>query len=89
MQALTLDVIMRAVFGAREEPALRDVLRRALDMAGSLPRLVALSLVQRDLGPRSPWGRFMRAVRDVDDALRRGSASAARTHPARTCSACC
>jgi cytochrome P450 len=71
MQALTLDVIMRAVFGAREEPALRDVLRRALDMAGSLPRLVALSLVQRDLGPRSPWGRFMRAVRDVDDALRR------------------
>ena len=63
MQALTLDVIMRAVFGAREEPALRDVLRRALDMAGSLPRLVALSLVQRDLGPRSPWGSFMRAVR--------------------------
>jgi cytochrome P450 len=71
MQALTLDVIMRAVFGAREEPALRDVLRRALDMAGSLPRLVALSLVQRDLGPRSPWRRFMRAVRDVDDTLRR------------------
>src|SRR4051812_11752877 len=71
MQGLTLDVIMRAVFGAREEPALRDVLRSALDMAGSLPRLVALSLVQRDLGPRSPWGRFMRAVRQVDDALRR------------------
>jgi cytochrome P450 len=71
MQALTLDVIMRAVFGAREEAALRDVLRRALDMAGSLPRLVALSLVQRDLGPRSPWGKFMRAVQQVDDALRR------------------
>jgi cytochrome P450 len=70
MQGLTLDVIMRAVFGEREEPALRDVLRRALDMAGSLPRLVALSLVQRDLGPRSPWGRFMAAVHDVDGALR-------------------
>jgi cytochrome P450 family 135 len=70
MQGLTLDVIMRAVFGEREEPALRDVLRRALDMAGSLPRLVALSLVQRDLGPRSPWGRFMRAVHEVDEALR-------------------
>jgi cytochrome P450 len=70
MQALTLDVIMRAVFGAREEPALREVLRRALDMAGSLPRLVAMSLVQRDLGPRSPWGRFMRAVDEVDAALR-------------------
>src|SRR5919197_443218 len=70
VQGLTLDVIMRAVFGAREEPALREVLRRALDMAGSLPRLVALSLVQRDLGPRSPWGRFMSAVHEVDDALR-------------------
>jgi cytochrome P450 len=80
MQALTLDVIMRAVFGAREEPALRDVLRRALDMAGSLPRLVALSLVQRDLGPRSPWGRFMRAVREVDDALR-ATIRARRTDP--------
>jgi cytochrome P450 len=69
MQALTLAVIMRAVFGAREEPALRDALRRALNMAGSLPRLVALSLVQRDLGPRSPWGSFMRTVREVDDRL--------------------
>jgi cytochrome P450 len=39
-------------------------------MAGSLPRLVALSLVQRDLGPRSPWATFMRAVHEVDDALR-------------------
>jgi cytochrome P450 family 135 len=69
MQALTLAVIMRAVFGAREEPALRDALRRALNLAGSLPRLVALSLVQRDLGPRSPWGSFMRTVRELDDRL--------------------
>jgi cytochrome P450 len=69
MQGLTLDVIMRAVFGEREEPALREVMRRALDMAGSLPRLVAMSLLQRDLGPRSPWGRFMRAVRELDEAL--------------------
>jgi cytochrome P450 len=49
-------------------------------MAGSLPRLVALSLVQRDLGPRSPWGRFMRAVREVDDALR-ATIRARRTDP--------
>src|SRR3954468_2371751 len=69
MQTLALNVIMRAVFGAREEPALRDSLRRALNLAGSLPRLVALSLVQRDLGPRSPWGSFMRTVRDVDVRL--------------------
>jgi cytochrome P450 len=60
---------MRAVFGAREEPALRDALRRALNLAGSLPRLVALSLVQRDLGPHSPWGHFMRTVGEVDGRL--------------------
>jgi cytochrome P450 len=69
MQSLALNVIMRAVFGAREEPALRDALRRALNLAGSLPRLVGLSLVQRDLGPHSPWGSFMRTVRELDERL--------------------
>ena len=87
MQALTLDVIMRAVFGEREEPALRDVLRRALDMAGSLPRLVALSLVQRDLGPRSPWGPFMRAVARRRRAAPRVIRERRADRPARTCSA--
>src|SRR4051794_18927976 len=69
MQSLALNVIMRTVFGTREESALRDALRRALNLAGSLPRLVALSLVQRDLGPHSPWGHFMRTVGEIDQRL--------------------
>ena len=63
MQALTLDVILRVVFGARERPALRAAIRRALDMTASLPRLVAMSLAPATRGP------FLRAVHDVDALL--------------------
>lgn len=62
MQALTLEVILRVVFGCGD-PALRDAIRRTLDMTTSLPRLWAMALVPRDIGP---WRRFMRAVRDLD-----------------------
>jgi cytochrome P450 len=62
MQALTLEVILRVVFGAGD-PELRDAIRRTLDMTTSMPRLVAMSLVQKPIGP---WNTFMRAVRDLD-----------------------
>jgi cytochrome P450 len=65
MQKLTLDVILRVVFGS-DDPQLREALRRALDMTTSTPLLVAMALFQRDLGAASPYGRFLRAVRDVD-----------------------
>ena len=45
MQALTLEVIQRVIFGSRD-PELRDALRAALDLTGSTPRLIAMSLVQ-------------------------------------------
>src|SRR5204862_4142980 len=66
MQDLTLDVILRVVFGARPRPQLRAAIRRALGMTQSLPRLVAMSLVRDE---RGPWGTFMRAVRAVDAQL--------------------
>ena len=65
MRALTLDVILRVVFGAGERAALRDAIRRALEITTSLPRLVAMSLSRRT------WGPFLRAVRDVDAQLYR------------------
>jgi cytochrome P450 family 135 len=63
MQALTLEVILRVVFGSGD-PALRDAIRRTLDMTTSLPRLWAMGV----LGPREsgPWRTFRRAVRDLD-----------------------
>jgi cytochrome P450 len=62
MQALTLEVIQRVIFGSRD-PELRDALRAALDMTQSTPNLIAMSLVQRNVGP---YRSFTRAVRRVD-----------------------
>ena len=59
MQALTLDVILRARVRAGERPELRAAIRRALDMTASLPRLMAMSLhPRRHLEPLScaRWG---------------------------------
>jgi cytochrome P450 len=61
-RAITLEVILRAVFGAATEAELAP-LRAALgaflaDSSGSL--LVLAPPLRRDLGPRSPWGKFVR-----------------------------
>ena len=64
-QAITMEVIIRAVFGIRDPD-------RVAELQAVLPRLSSpspfLLLVQRDLGPRSPWGRFLR-MRDRVDRL--------------------
>jgi cytochrome P450 len=72
MRELTLEVIIRVVFGARDEQEagqLRTAVEDALGGVRSLPRMLAMALVQRDLGPRSPWGRFRLAVERFDAVL--------------------
>jgi cytochrome P450 family 135 len=72
MKHLTLEMILRVVFGAqgeREAAPLRDAVHGALDTVRSMPRMLAMSLVQRDLGPRSPWGQFRIAVERFDELL--------------------
>jgi cytochrome P450 family 135 len=72
MRQLTLEIILRVVFGARGErevAPLRDAITGTLDGVRSLPRMLAMALVQRDLGPRSPWGRFRIAVERFDALL--------------------
>lgn len=65
-QRITLEVIIRAVFGITDH-------RRIAQLRRLLPRLSSpnplLLLVQRDLGPRSPWGRFVRLRDHVDSLL--------------------
>jgi cytochrome P450 len=68
MQELTLDVILRAVFGTSDQRLAADI-RDTLAVARSLPRAAAMSLAQRDLGPRSPWGAFLRRMAVVDEQL--------------------
>jgi len=72
MKRLTLETILRVVFGARSEQELadlREAVHGTLDSVRSMPRMLAMSLVQRDLGPRSPWGRFRLAVERFDALL--------------------
>jgi cytochrome P450 len=72
MKRLTLETILRVVFGVRgeeEAAALREAVHGTLDTVRSLPRMLAMSLVQRDLGPWSPWGRFRLSVERFDELL--------------------
>jgi cytochrome P450 family 135 len=69
---LTLEVILRVIFGARDDrevAGLRHAIETTLHDVRSLPRMLAMALVQRDLGPRSPWGRFRLAVERFDGLL--------------------
>jgi cytochrome P450 len=68
LQALTLEIILRTVFGL-DEGARLDRLRAALTevLAIGTSPLSVVPPLQRDLGPRTPWGRFVRA-RDAVDA---------------------
>ena len=69
LQRLTLEVILRAVFGLREGPRLERFLA-VMDsylVEGSRP-VNLLPAFQRDLGGRTPWGRFL-TVRRAARAL--------------------
>jgi cytochrome P450 family 135 len=72
MRHLTLEIILRVVFGAegdREATLLRDAVQRTLAIVRSMPTVLAMAIVQRDLGPQSPWGRFRLAVEQFDRLL--------------------
>jgi cytochrome P450 len=59
MMRITLNAILRAVFGAEDEEL--DGLRKLLPAMTKLgSRLVMVPALQRDLGRLSPWQRFMR-----------------------------
>lgn len=72
MRELTLEVILRVVFGARDEAELRRLrgaIEDTLAVVRSLPQVLGMVLVGSDLGPRSPWGRFRVAVERFDALL--------------------
>jgi cytochrome P450 family 135 len=72
MRELTLAIILRVVFGAQdpgEVAALRETIDDTLATVRSLPWVLAMAVVRKDLGPRSPWGRFRMAVERFDAML--------------------
>ena len=77
-QAITMEVIIRVVFGITD-PGRIAQLKRLLPRLSSINPLLAIERARLDLGPRSPWGRFVRTRARVDAMLyeeigsRRGS----------------
>jgi len=69
MMRITLNAILRAVFGARG--AALDELRELLPRAVVLGSRIAVlpPIARRDLGPWSPWGRFLGHRRRYDAAI--------------------
>lgn len=70
MQRITLRAILRAIFGASGEE-LRELEELMPDLTARGSRLATLTHLQRDLGPRSPWGAFLRVRARVDAVLDR------------------
>ena len=70
MQAITLEIILRTVFGLDDPKRIERVgapLRRLLDATASQPRLLALQVTSSsNPRPRSPWGRFNQLVAAAD-----------------------
>jgi cytochrome P450 len=67
-QGMTLDVILRAVFGVRDEQRFRRAQRLVGEFASRAHLITLFAFARRDLGPWSPWARFKRA-RDALDAF--------------------
>ena len=62
---ITLNAILRAVFGAQgaQLDALRELMPKFVDLAS---RLALIQPLHHDLGPWSPWGRFLRLRKEFD-----------------------
>jgi cytochrome P450 len=83
LRAITLGIIVRVVFGiedAARAARLRDLIPRQVP-DGGWSTLLLLPALRRDLGPRSPWRRFL-AARAAVDTLLYAEIAARRTGPA-------
>jgi len=83
MQAITLEIIMRAVFGfddRERRERIGDPLRRLLDTVGTRTRVMVMALTAGRYGPLSPWRRFAE-IRAEADALLRAEIRSRRSDP--------
>jgi len=72
MQRITLDVILRTVFGFDEVSRLvqiRSLLQRMLRFGTGRARLLAFAFARVELNGHGPWGEFVSARREVDRVL--------------------
>ncbi|MBD2504445.1 cytochrome P450 [Anabaena azotica] len=74
MQEISLQVILRTVFGLQEGKRyqqIKEVLVEMLDTFNTPISAIFLffKALQRDLGPWTPWGRFIRRRQQLDELL--------------------
>lgn len=65
-QTITLEVMIRTVFGISDPDRVAELMRRLPRLSSLNPVLLAM---RKDLGPLSPWGRFIRNRDRVDEIL--------------------
>jgi cytochrome P450 len=65
-QRITLAVIMRAVFGVHNEARLARFERLIDDFARRVGVITSFPMLRRNLGPGSPWPRFLRSREALD-----------------------
>ncbi|MGZ4262202.1 MAG: cytochrome P450 [Solirubrobacteraceae bacterium] len=69
LRTITLDVILRAVFGVHEQARFEQARALIKEFANRAHAISLFPAMRRDLGPRSPWVRFKRARADLDGFL--------------------
>ncbi len=67
-QTITMEVIIQTVFGITDPVRIAE-LKQLLPRLSSINPVLAIEAVRKDLGPRSPWGRFIRNRDRVDEML--------------------
>ena len=66
-QAISLEVILRAVFGITESARIAEFRDGVIELIDSFrPVLIFFRFLRHDLGGRGPWARFLRASKRFD-----------------------
>lgn len=73
-QKVSLQIISSVVFGLTDSPRSREIMKvltETVDLFGSPTSALLLFFggLQKDLGPWSPWGRFLRKQQQLDDLI--------------------
>jgi cytochrome P450 len=68
-QRITLEVILRAVFGVRDEGRFVRARKLVSEFAGRAHAITMFAFMRHDLGAWSPWARFKRARSALDEFL--------------------
>jgi cytochrome P450 family 110 len=74
MQTISLRIILRAVFGLTDGPRYQQLEQRLGTLLGRVSSPLSASILfvpslRRDLGPHSPWGRFIRNRQQIDQLI--------------------